>query len=81
MIFQEIANYALVDNINYRLIKSLTPGPYTFILKATKEVPRRLLNPKRKTIGVRIPDHAITLALLERVKRAADVQHLNSAGR
>jgi len=61
----EIANYALVDNINYRLIKSLTPGPYTFILKATKEVPRRLLNPKRKTIGVRIPDHAITLALLE----------------
>ena len=61
----EIANYALVDNINYRLIKSLTPGPYTFILKATKEVPRRLLNPKRKTIGVRIHDHAITLALLE----------------
>ncbi|MEO5574449.1 MAG: L-threonylcarbamoyladenylate synthase, partial [Gammaproteobacteria bacterium] len=49
----------------YRLIKSLTPGPYTFILKATHEVPRRLQNPKRKTIGLRVPNHVIARALLE----------------
>ncbi|MGV6809059.1 MAG: L-threonylcarbamoyladenylate synthase [bacterium] len=60
----EISRYAIVDNINYRLLKSLTPGAYTFILKATNEVPRRLQNPKRKTIGVRIPDHIITQQLL-----------------
>jgi len=61
----EIASYAKVDNAAYRLIKSLTPGPYTFILKATHEVPRRLQNPKRKTIGLRVPDHAIARSLLE----------------
>lgn len=61
----EIAVYARVDNSAYRLMKSLTPGPYTFILRATHEVPRRLQNPKRKTIGIRIPDHAITQALLD----------------
>jgi len=61
----EIASYAKVDNSTYRLLKSLTPGPYTFILSATHEVPRRLQNPKRKTIGIRIPDHAITQALLD----------------
>ena len=61
----EIASYARVDNSAYRLLKSLTPGPYTFILRATHEVPRRLQNPKRKTIGIRIPDHAITQALLD----------------
>jgi len=61
----EIATYAQVDNINYRLMKSLTPGPYTFILKATREVPRRLQNPKRKTIGVRIPDNVVTQDFLE----------------
>ncbi|WP_020394536.1 L-threonylcarbamoyladenylate synthase [Thiolinea disciformis] len=60
----EIAHYAQVDNMNYRLLKSLTPGPYTFILKATKEVPRRLQNPKRKTIGIRIPDHIVAQAFL-----------------
>ena len=60
----EIATYAKVDNSCYRLMKSLSPGPYTFILKATHEVPRRLQNPKRKTIGIRIPDHPITQALL-----------------
>lgn len=52
----EISLYAQVDNINYRLIKSLTPGSYTFILQATREVPRRLQNPKRKTIGIRLPE-------------------------
>lgn len=61
----EIATYAKVDNQVYRLLKNNTPGAYTFILLATKEVPKRLLHPKRKTIGLRVPDHAITLALLE----------------
>ena len=61
----EIATYAKVENSAFRLMKSLTPGPYTFILKATHEVPRRLQNPKRKTIGLRVPDHPIVRALLE----------------
>lgn len=60
----EISNYAMVDNMNYRLLKSLTPGPYTFILKASREVPRRLQTPKRKTIGLRVPDNVITQDLL-----------------
>ena len=61
----ELATYARVDNSAYRLLKSLTPGPYTFILKATREVPRRLQNPRRKTIGLRVPDHPIPQAILE----------------
>ena len=61
----EISAYAKISNTYYRLLKSLTPGPYTFIFKATKEVPRMLQNPKRKTIGIRIPDNRIALALLE----------------
>jgi tRNA threonylcarbamoyl adenosine modification protein (Sua5/YciO/YrdC/YwlC family) len=61
----ELASFAMVDNRQYRLIKSVTPGPYVFVLEATKEVPRRLSHPSRKTIGLRVPDHAITLALLE----------------
>jgi len=60
----EIALYAKVENSAYRLIKSHTPGPYTFILKATKEVPRRLQNPKRKTIGLSVPDNLIAQSLL-----------------
>jgi tRNA threonylcarbamoyl adenosine modification protein (Sua5/YciO/YrdC/YwlC family) len=60
----EIAVYARVDNSAYRMLKSLTPGPYTFILSATHEVPRRLQNPRRRTIGIRVPDHAIAQALL-----------------
>jgi len=60
----EIALYARVDNAAYRLIKSLTPGPYTFILKATHEVPRRLQAPRRKTIGLRVPDNPVALAIL-----------------
>jgi len=60
----EIATYARIDKADYRLLKSLTPGPYTFILKATHEVPRRLQHPKRKTIGIRVPDHPIAQALL-----------------
>ena len=61
----EISQYTKLDNQQYRLIKKLTPGPYTFILKATKQVPKRLMHPKRKTIGLRIPDNRIALALLE----------------
>jgi tRNA threonylcarbamoyl adenosine modification protein (Sua5/YciO/YrdC/YwlC family) len=60
----EIANYAIVDNVQYRLLKVATPGAYTFILRATREVPRRLMHPRRKTIGVRVPAHAVALALL-----------------
>ncbi len=61
----EIATYAKVGNREYRLLKSLTPGPYTAILTATREVPRRLQNPKRRTIGLRVPDHPIAQRLLE----------------
>lgn len=60
----EIASYAKVDNSAFRLLKAHTPGPYTFIFKATHEVPRRLQHAKRRTIGIRIPDHPITQALL-----------------
>lgn len=60
----EIATYARVDNVVYRLLKQYTPGPYTFILRATSEVPRRLMQSKRKTIGLRVPENAITQALL-----------------
>ncbi len=61
----EIAQYAKVGNEQYRLIKTLTPGPYTFLLKATRQVPKRLQHPKRKTIGIRVPDNVISQALLE----------------
>jgi tRNA threonylcarbamoyl adenosine modification protein (Sua5/YciO/YrdC/YwlC family) len=60
----ELATYARVENTSYRLLKALTPGAYTFILKATHEVPRRLQHPKRKTIGLRVPDNAIAQGLL-----------------
>jgi tRNA threonylcarbamoyl adenosine modification protein (Sua5/YciO/YrdC/YwlC family) len=60
----EIATYARVDNAQYRMLKAATPGSYTFILEGTKELPRRVLHPKRKTIGLRVPDHALVLALL-----------------
>ncbi len=61
----ELASYARVDNRQYRLLKSATPGPFTFILEATKEVPRRVSHPSRRTIGLRAPDHPVTIALLE----------------
>jgi tRNA threonylcarbamoyl adenosine modification protein (Sua5/YciO/YrdC/YwlC family) len=60
----EIATMARVDNAQYRLLKRLTPGSYTFILEATRELPRRILHPRRKTIGIRVPDHAVAHALL-----------------
>ena len=65
----EIATYARVDNRQYRLLKAATPGPYTVILEATKEVPRRLSHPSRKTIGLRVPENAIAHALLEELDR------------
>jgi tRNA threonylcarbamoyl adenosine modification protein (Sua5/YciO/YrdC/YwlC family) len=60
----EIARYARVDNSQYRTLKAFTPGPYTFLLEATREVPKRLQNPKRRTIGIRVPDNAIVRMLL-----------------
>ena len=62
-----LATYARVDNASYRILKHYTPGPFTFLLPATREVPRRLVNPKRKTIGLRVPDNAVCQALLEAV--------------
>ncbi len=60
----ELASYARVDNAQYRLLKSATPGPYTFILEASKEVPRRVSHPSRKTIGLRVPEHTVLQELL-----------------
>ncbi len=64
----EISVYAKVSNADFRLMKAVTPGPYTFILKATHEVPRRLQNPRRKTIGIRVPDNRIAQALLDMLR-------------
>ena len=83
----EIAVYARVDNSQFRLLKAATPGPYTVILEATREVPRRLSHPSRKTIGLRVPENAITLALLEELGQpligttliTADEELLNDA--
>lgn len=61
----ELGNYAYVDNTTFRLLRNYTPGPYTFILRASREVPRRMQVAKRKTIGLRIPDHPVALSLLE----------------
>jgi tRNA threonylcarbamoyl adenosine modification protein (Sua5/YciO/YrdC/YwlC family) len=61
----DIGAYAKVDNAQYRLLKLATPGPYTFILEATREVPRRLSHPSRKTIGIRVPQHPVAVGLLE----------------
>jgi tRNA threonylcarbamoyl adenosine modification protein (Sua5/YciO/YrdC/YwlC family) len=61
----EISTYARVDNWAYRMLKAMTPGPYTFILPATREVPKRLQHPKRRTIGLRVPDHPLVRAVLD----------------
>ena len=60
----EIARFAVVENWQYRLLRSFTPGPYVFVLKATRQVPRRLMDARRKTVGIRVPDHAVVKALL-----------------
>lgn len=83
----EIAVYARVDNSQFRLLKAATPGPYTVILEATREVPRRLSHPSRKTIGLRVPESAIALALLDELGQpligttliTADEELLNDA--
>lgn len=84
----ELATFARVDNAQFRLVKALTPGAYTFILEGTREVPRRLLNQKRKTIGLRVPDHPVAQALLEELNEPllsttlllpGDIQPLNDA--
>lgn len=62
--FAQVGQYVLLDNVAFRAIKAATPGPYTFILPATKEVPRRLAHPRRRTVGVRIPDHPVAQALV-----------------
>lgn len=62
--FAQLGQFVIVDNPDFRLVKSLTPGPFTFILKGTKEVPRRTMHAKKHTVGVRIPDHKITQALV-----------------
>ena len=64
----ELANFARVDNIAFRTLKATTPGPYTYILKASSEVPRRLMHPKRKTIGIRVPNSPIVMAILDELK-------------
>jgi tRNA threonylcarbamoyl adenosine modification protein (Sua5/YciO/YrdC/YwlC family) len=61
----EIARYARVNNQQYRLLRAFTPGPYTFLLEATRETPKRLQNPRRRTIGIRVPDHPVPLMILE----------------
>lgn len=61
----EISSYARIDNWAYRMVKSMTPGPYTFVLEATREVPKRLQNPRRRTIGLRVPDHNVVQAMLK----------------
>ena len=79
--FAQLGQFVHVDNSAFRAIKAATPGPYTFILPATREVPRRLLHPKKRTVGVRIPDHAVVQALLEDARRAAAHQHPDPARR
>jgi tRNA threonylcarbamoyl adenosine modification protein (Sua5/YciO/YrdC/YwlC family) len=76
----EIATYARVDNSTFRLLKATTPGSYTFILEGTRELPRRVLHPKRKTIGLRVPDHALVLALLEELNEPLLTSTLILAG-
>jgi len=75
----EISAYARVDNWAYRMIKSMTPGPYTFVLPATREVPKRLQNPKRRTIGLRVPDHALVRAVLEALGERLGIDAVRAA--
>ena len=76
----ELSAYTKLDNPSHRLVKNLTPGPYTFILAATKQVPKRLMHPKRKTIGIRIPDNRVALALLEELNEPLLSSTLNLPG-
>jgi tRNA threonylcarbamoyl adenosine modification protein (Sua5/YciO/YrdC/YwlC family) len=77
----EIAHFARVDNAQYRLLKATTPGSYTFILEGSKELPRRVMHPKRKTIGLRVPNHPVALALLEELNEPLADHDAATAGR
>ncbi len=77
----ELANYARVDNKQFRLLKAATPGPYTFILEASKEVPRRVSHPSRKTIGLRVPEHKVLQAPARTARHAAAGHHPDPARR
>src|SRR3546814_18361350 len=77
----EIGHFAKVDNRQYRFLKMATPGPWTFILEATREVPRRVSHPSRKTIGIRVPDHKVTLALIESAGTPLDRKRVVSGKR
>jgi tRNA threonylcarbamoyl adenosine modification protein (Sua5/YciO/YrdC/YwlC family) len=76
----ELATYAQVDNTQFRLLKANTPGAYTYILKATREVPRRLQHPKRSAVGIRVPDHAVVQALLDELGEPLLSMTLHIAG-
>ena len=76
----EIATYAKIDNATYRLLKAHTPGPYTFILRATRDVPRRLQNPKKKTVGIRIPDNPIVQAIVRELGHPLVTTSANLSG-
>lgn len=76
----ELGSYAKVNNVQYRLLKSVCPGPYTFILEATKEVPKRVSHPSKKSIGLRVPAHAVVQALLEHIDGALIATTLQLAG-
>ena len=78
---RELGAYARVDNARYRLLKTLTPGSYTFILEATRELPRRLLHPRRKTIGLRVPDHPVAQRAARRARRTAALDDARAARR
>ena len=77
----EIGRYARIDTWQFRLLKAATPGPFTFLLPATRETPRRLQHPKRRTIGIRVPDTSVPRMLLTEARRAADELDPAAAGR
>ena len=79
--FAQLGQFVQLDNAAFRAIKAATPGPYTFVLPATQEVPRRLLHPKKRTVGVRIPDHAVRAGAARDARRAAADQHPDPARR
>lgn len=76
----ELGSYAKVNNVQYRLLKSVFPGPYTFILEATKEVPKRVSHPSKKSVGLRVPDHPVVQAILEQVEGALIASTLQLPG-
>lgn len=76
----DLGSYAKVNNVQYRLLKAVTPGPYTFILEATKEVPKRVSHPSKKSVGLRVPDHKVVQGLLENISGALIATSLQMPG-